>query len=45
MQQDAEASELNQQGLHARKFEQGVLMPEEHHVKASQDWVREQTGQ
>ena len=45
MQQDAEASELNQQGLHAHKFERGVLMPEEHHVKAFQDWVREQTDQ
>jgi Rieske 2Fe-2S family protein len=44
MQEDAEASELNQQGMHARRFERGVLMPEEHHVKAFQDWVREQTG-
>ena len=44
MQQDAEASELNQQGLHSRCFEQGVLMPEEHHVKGFQDWVRAQTG-
>jgi Rieske 2Fe-2S family protein len=44
MQQDAQASELNQQGLHARRFEQGVLMPEEHYVKGFQDWVREQTA-
>jgi Rieske 2Fe-2S family protein len=44
MQQDAEASELNQQGLHARKFGQGVLMPEEHYVKSFQDWVRAQTS-
>ena len=43
MQQDAEASELNQQGMHARRFEQGVLMPEEHYVKGFQDWVRAQT--
>ncbi len=42
MEQDAEVSEINQQGLHSRPFEQGVLMPEEHHVKAFQDWVREQ---
>lgn len=44
MMQDAAASELNQQGLHARRFEQGVLMPEEHYVKDFQDWVREKTG-
>ncbi len=43
MQQDAEASELNQQGLHARRFEQGVLMPEERYVRGFQDWVRAQT--
>ena len=42
--QDAAASELNQQGLHSRRFEQGVLMPEEHHVKRFQDWVREKTA-
>ena len=41
MLQDAEASELNQQGVGALPFEQGVLMPEEHHVKAFQDWVRQ----
>ncbi|MEM7207936.1 MAG: SRPBCC family protein, partial [Pseudomonadota bacterium] len=40
MVQDAEASELNQQGLHALPFQQGVLMPEEHYVKIFQDWVR-----
>jgi Rieske 2Fe-2S family protein len=44
MQQDAAASELNQLGLHARRFKQGVLMPEEHYVKGFQDWVRAQTG-
>ena len=44
MQQDAEASELNQQGLHARGLEHGVLMPEEHYVRDFQDWVRRQTG-
>ncbi|NCF38236.1 MAG: Rieske 2Fe-2S domain-containing protein [Gammaproteobacteria bacterium] len=41
MLQDAEASELNQRGLLALPFEQGVLMPEEHYVKAFQDWVRQ----
>ena len=44
MQQDAEASELNQRGLQALPFEQGVLMPEEHYVKMFQDWVRERLG-
>jgi Rieske 2Fe-2S family protein len=45
MQQDAKASELNQQGLHTHNFEHGVLMPEEHHVRSFQDWVREQTSE
>ncbi len=40
MRQDAEASEMNQRGLRARAFDRGVLMPEEHYVKAFQDWVR-----
>lgn len=40
MRQDAQASEMNQRGLRARDFMQGVLMPEEHYVKAFQDWVR-----
>jgi Rieske 2Fe-2S family protein len=45
MQQDADASELNQSGMHSRKFQQGVLMPEEYNVKAFQDWVRAQLGE
>lgn len=44
MLQDARASEMNQRGLHSNPFQQGVLMPEEHHVKAFQDWVRNQPG-
>lgn len=40
MEQDADASEMNQEGLRARTFSQGVLMPEEHYVKMFQDWVR-----
>jgi Rieske 2Fe-2S family protein len=44
MQQDADASELNQQGLRSKPFKQGVLMPEEHYVKDFQDWVRQQTA-
>ncbi len=45
LQQDAAASETNQRGLHALPFEQGVLMPEEHYVKAFQDWVRDRLAQ
>ncbi len=45
MQQDADASELNQSGMHSRKFQHGVLMPEEYNVKAFQDWVRAQRGE
>ena len=41
MDQDLAACELNQRGLHAAPLEQGVLMPEEYHVKHFQDWVRE----
>lgn len=44
MGQDAEASELNQRGLHAQPFEHGVLMPEEHWVKEFHDWVRASLG-
>ncbi len=40
MEQDATASELNQQGLRSIRFEKGVLMPEEHHVFDFQNWVR-----
>ena len=43
MQQDADASELNQKGLHSLQFSEGVLMPEEHYVKTFQDWIRAQT--
>ena len=41
MQQDLEACELNQRGLHAAPLQEGVLMPEEYYVKMFQDWVRE----
>jgi hypothetical protein len=40
MMQDAAVSELNQQGLHARRFKQGVLMPEEHNVKSFHHWKK-----
>ena len=39
MEQDAAASELNQKGLRSQKYRHGVLMPEEHYVKAFHDWV------
>lgn len=42
MLQDSDASEINQRGIRSRRFEQGVLMPEEHYVKGFHDWVREQ---
>ncbi len=44
MEQDADASEINQRGIRSRKYRQGVLMPEEYHVKNFQDWVRRQVG-
>ena len=44
MQQDAIVSELNHKGMHSIKFDQGVLMPEEHYVKGLQDWVRDCVG-
>lgn len=40
MDQDLTACEVNQRGLHAGPLQQGVLMPEEYHVKHFQDWVR-----
>ncbi len=40
MVQDADASEMNQRGMYALPYEEGVLMPEEHYVKEFHDWVR-----
>ena len=40
--QDGQISELNQRGIKAHAFKEGVLMPEEHYVKGFQDWVRTQ---
>ncbi len=39
MEQDAVASELNQRGLHAAPFQNGVLMPEEYLLKRFHDWL------
>ncbi len=36
--QDAEACEMNQQGLHSRAHAHGVLMAEEHYIKQFYDW-------
>ncbi|MEE4235280.1 MAG: aromatic ring-hydroxylating dioxygenase subunit alpha [Anderseniella sp.] len=40
MEQDGRACEVNQKGLHALPFKQGVLMPEEYLLKRFHDWVR-----
>ena len=45
MEQDARACELNQRGLHAAPFTQGVLMPEEYLLKRFHDWVRGALGE
>jgi len=40
MDQDGEACEMNQLGLNAQPFTEGVLMPEEYLLKRFHDWVR-----
>lgn len=45
MEQDGEACEINQAGLRAGAFRQGVLMQEEYEVFLFQDWVRGQLGE
>jgi len=45
MEQDAAACELNQKGIKAAPFKQGVLMQEEYEVFLFQDWVRGQLGE
>jgi Rieske 2Fe-2S family protein len=44
MEQDARACEMNQRGLRALPFKEGVLMPEEYYLKQFQDWVRDGLG-
>ena len=39
MDEDAAVCELNQQGLRALPFEQGVLVPQEYEVRRFHDWV------
>jgi Rieske 2Fe-2S family protein len=41
MDQDGEACEMNQLGLNAQPFTEGVLMPEEYLLKRFHDWVRD----
>lgn len=45
MEQDAMASEINQAGLRAARFQHGVLMQEEYEVFLFQDWIRGQLGE
>ena len=45
MEQDGRACEINQAGLGAAGFKQGVLLQEEYEVFLFQDWVRSQLGE
>jgi len=45
VEQDGRACEMNQQGLHCRRHEQGVLVPQEDGVAWIHDWVRESLGE
>ena len=40
MEQDGDISALNQKGLHALPFREGVLMPEEHYIALFYRWYR-----
>ena len=40
MEQDGEACELNQKGLHNPSIKSGVLMPEEYEIKNFHDWLK-----
>ena len=42
MQQDGEACEMNQRGLHSSKFKHGTLMPQEFEVHRFHEWIRSQ---
>jgi len=43
--QDAEACELNQQGLHSARFERGVLVPQEYVLWDFHQWLRARLGE
>lgn len=40
--EDSTVCELNQRGMHANPFKEGVLMPEEYSIKTMHDWIRAQ---
>ena len=42
--QDSEACELNQRGLHSRRFEHGVLVPQEYMLWDFHQWLRARLG-
>ncbi len=42
--QDAKACELNQQGLHSMRFDQGVLVPQEYALWDFHQWLRTRLG-
>jgi Rieske 2Fe-2S family protein len=44
LRQDAEACELNQQGLHSRRFDKGVLVPQEYVLWDFHQWLRARLG-
>lgn len=45
VEQDAAICELHQRGLRSRRFERGVLVPQEYGVHAFQSWIRRGLGE
>jgi Rieske 2Fe-2S family protein len=45
MEQDARICEIHQRGLRQRRFETGVLVPQEYGVHDFQSWVRRGLGE
>jgi len=45
VEQDASICELHQRGLHSRRFDTGVLVPQEYGVHAFQSWIRRGLGE
>jgi Rieske 2Fe-2S family protein len=44
MEQDADASAMNQRGIASPAFTRGRLMPEEHSIHRFHDWVQKEMG-
>ena len=44
VEQDGRACELNQRGLRSRRYDHGVLVPQEYYVAAFHQWLREALG-